>query len=144
MGIIETKRRSKITATEPCTILQERSGKVIGSSGKALGFVGSGRSIPTGNFLNFSGGFQSLSCAFRREPVGNHRKKPENFPVGILLPWNLRMKRNRPFRSVLFDMGTVGFSKRSVSENSGVLMIDNDLNELFSPWTFLSFNNHEK
>ncbi len=34
----------------------------------------------------FSGGFQSISCAFRKEPVRNHRKKSENFPVGILLP----------------------------------------------------------
>jgi len=26
----------------------------------------------------FSGGFLSISCAFRQEPVGNHRKKSEN------------------------------------------------------------------
>jgi hypothetical protein len=35
---------------------------------------------------NFSGGFQSISCAFRQEPAGNHRKKAEKFPTGILLP----------------------------------------------------------
>jgi hypothetical protein len=34
----------------------------------------------------FSGGFQLIPCAFREEPVRNHRKKSENFPVGILLP----------------------------------------------------------
>jgi hypothetical protein len=36
----------------------------------------------------FSGGFLSTSCAFRQEPAGNHRKKSENFPSGILLPEN--------------------------------------------------------
>jgi hypothetical protein len=34
----------------------------------------------------FSGGFWSISWAFRQELVGNHRKKSEKFPVGILLP----------------------------------------------------------
>ncbi len=34
----------------------------------------------------FSGGFLSISCAFRQEPAGNHRKKSEKFPVEILLP----------------------------------------------------------
>jgi 2,3-bisphosphoglycerate-independent phosphoglycerate mutase len=34
----------------------------------------------------FSGGFQSISRALRQEPVRNHRKKSEKFPVGILLP----------------------------------------------------------
>jgi hypothetical protein len=34
----------------------------------------------------FSGEFLSISCAFRQEPVGNHRKKSDKFPVGILLP----------------------------------------------------------
>jgi hypothetical protein len=38
----------------------------------------------------FPGGFLSTSCAFRQEPTGNHRKKSENFPVGILLPQNHR------------------------------------------------------
>ncbi len=38
----------------------------------------------------FSGGFLSTSCAFRQEPVGNHLKKCENFPAGILLPQNHR------------------------------------------------------
>ncbi len=38
----------------------------------------------------FSGGFLSTSCAFRQEPAGNHRKKSENFPAGILLPQNHR------------------------------------------------------
>jgi hypothetical protein len=37
-----------------------------------------------------SGGFLSSSCAFRQEPVGNHRKKFENFPAVILLPQNHR------------------------------------------------------
>jgi hypothetical protein len=38
----------------------------------------------------FFGGFLSNSCAFRQEPAGNHQKKSENFPVGILLPQNHR------------------------------------------------------
>jgi hypothetical protein len=38
----------------------------------------------------FSGGFLSNSCAFRQEPAGNHQKKSENFPAGILLPQNHR------------------------------------------------------
>jgi hypothetical protein len=38
----------------------------------------------------FSGGFLSTSCAFRQKPAGNHRKKSENFPAGILLPQNHR------------------------------------------------------
>jgi hypothetical protein len=38
----------------------------------------------------FSGGFLSTSCTFRQEPPGNHRKKSEKFPAGILLPQNHR------------------------------------------------------
>jgi hypothetical protein len=38
----------------------------------------------------FSGEFLSTSCAFRKEPAGNHWKKSENFPAGILLPQNHR------------------------------------------------------
>jgi hypothetical protein len=38
----------------------------------------------------FSGEFPSNSCAFRQEPAGNHQKKSENFPAGILLPQNHR------------------------------------------------------
>jgi hypothetical protein len=34
----------------------------------------------------FSDGFQSISCAFRQESIGNHREKSEKFPAGILLP----------------------------------------------------------
>jgi hypothetical protein len=42
------------------------------------------------NFRIFSGGFLPTSCAFRRELSGNHWKKFEKFPVGILLPQNQR------------------------------------------------------
>jgi hypothetical protein len=45
----------------------------------------------------FSGGFLSTSDAFWQEPAGNHRKKSENFPVGILLPQN---QRNYPEQGV--------------------------------------------
>ena len=38
------------------------------------------------NFRIFFGAFRSLSCAFRQELVGNHRKKSGIFPAGILLP----------------------------------------------------------
>jgi hypothetical protein len=38
----------------------------------------------------FSGGFLSTSCDFRQETAGNHRKKSENVPAGILLPQNHR------------------------------------------------------
>jgi hypothetical protein len=38
----------------------------------------------------FSGGFLSISCAFRQEPARNHQKKSENFPTGILLQQNHR------------------------------------------------------
>jgi hypothetical protein len=41
---------------------------------------------------NSSGFFLVGSCAFRQEPAGNHQKKSENFPAGILLP---QTHRNR-------------------------------------------------
>jgi hypothetical protein len=37
-----------------------------------------------------SGFFPVDSCAFRQELAGNHRKKSEKFPAGILLPQNHR------------------------------------------------------
>jgi hypothetical protein len=39
-------------------------------------------------FRIFPGRFLSTSCAFRQEPVGNHWKKSEKFPAGILLLQN--------------------------------------------------------
>jgi hypothetical protein len=78
MSIIEAKRRSKISRKE--------AEKLSDSAGKHWKSSEVGGVLRPEIFWIFSGGFQSLSCAFRREPVGNYRKKPENFPVGILLP----------------------------------------------------------
>ncbi|CAM2712609.1 unnamed protein product [Rotaria socialis] len=39
---------------------------------------------------DYSGGFLSSSSAFWQELIGNHQKKSENFPTGILLAQNQR------------------------------------------------------
>jgi hypothetical protein len=89
--------RSMITATGSRRILQERSGNVAGSCRKEAGMSPDPAGKPWKSpeveavfrpeiYWIFSGGFLSISCAFRQEPVGNHRKKSEKFPVGILLP----------------------------------------------------------
>jgi hypothetical protein len=43
--------------------------------------------FPSENFRIFSGQFRLSSCIFWQEPVGNQRKKSENYPVEILLPF---------------------------------------------------------
>jgi hypothetical protein len=40
----------------------------------------------TGKSPDFSGDVQLFSCAFPREAAGSHRKNPETFQHGILLP----------------------------------------------------------
>jgi hypothetical protein len=76
-----------IPATGSLVILQERCGKVTGSCRKTPEIAGTWKQY---SGRKFSGGFLSISCAFRQEPTGNHRKKSETFPSGTLLSENHR------------------------------------------------------
>ncbi len=79
--------RSMIPGTGSHGILQERCGKVTGSCRKTLEIAGKWQQYSD---RKSSGFFLVNSCAFRQEPAGNHQKKSENFPAGILLPQNHR------------------------------------------------------
>jgi hypothetical protein len=48
-------------------------------------------------FRIFSGGFLSTSCAFRQEPVGNHRQKSRKFPAEYCFHKITEITWNRPF-----------------------------------------------
>ncbi len=72
--------RTKILATVSCGILQERCGKITVSRRKAQEV----EAVFRREF--FSDEFLRVPCAFLWETVGNHWKKSEKIPAGILLP----------------------------------------------------------
>jgi hypothetical protein len=61
--------------------------KVTGSCRKTPEIAGTWKQYSD---RKFSGFFQTISCAFRKELAGNHWKKSEKFQAGILLPQNHR------------------------------------------------------
>jgi len=97
---------SKITATGSRRILQKRNGKVTGSCRKATEIAGSGSSIPTGNFLDFSRwipvNFPCFQAGTGRKSSEKTRKISGGITASTFQRFPMLSCRNRP---VIFDLG---------------------------------------
>ncbi len=98
--------RSMILATRSCGILQLRCGKVTVSCRKAPEIAGTWKQYSESEIGRiFSGGFLSISCAFRQKLVRNHWKNPKNFRPEYCFHKSAELPGTVSFRAGLFDLG---------------------------------------
>ena len=105
--------RAKILVTGSRRNLQKRYGKTLNPSEIHRKSPEHGGSVVAGNFLDFSGTFCPVSCAFRQELVENHWKKCRKFPARILPPCS-GDSRCTPSRTVPYFLAWLGLISYNV------------------------------